>query len=138
MVAQRADVGVTDPMLPAGGCSHRLLGLRLAAPGLEPTLIVAVYLQAGGGLNATNRTLLATVAQWQEREQSPTLVGGDFNLREEQVSSKDFLVRSGTALIAPRGATYRTAKCKTTIDYFVLSQCLSNKVQSCQVLTAFL
>ena len=43
MVAQRADVGVVDPMLPAEGCAHRLLGLRLAAPGLEPTLIVAAY-----------------------------------------------------------------------------------------------
>ncbi len=49
LCAQTPDVGVTDPMLPSDGCGHRLLGLRLAAPGIEPTIIVSAYLQAGGG-----------------------------------------------------------------------------------------
>ena len=55
LCAQGADIGATDPMLPSEGCAHRLLGLRLAAPGVEPTIIVSACLQAGGGLNATNR-----------------------------------------------------------------------------------
>ena len=45
--AQRADIGVTDPMLKAEGLEHRLLALRLAAPGLEPMIITSAYLQAG-------------------------------------------------------------------------------------------
>ena len=49
LCAQMADLGVTDPMLPSEGCGHRLLGLRLAAPGLEQTIIVSAYLQAGRG-----------------------------------------------------------------------------------------
>ncbi len=138
LVAQRADVGVVDPGLPTAGCAHRLLGLRLAAPGLASVLVVSAYLQAGGGLNATNRMLLATVAQWQEVEQCPTIVGGDFNLKAEQISSTDFLVRSGMALTIPKGATYRTSKSATTIDYFAMSSCcLSNKVQGCHALQEF-
>ena len=137
LVAQRADVGVVDPELPSEGVAHRLLGLRLAAPGLESVLVVAAYLQAGGGLNATNRTLLSTVAQWQEREQRPTIVGGDFNLKAEQISSTDFLTRSGMSISAPRSPTYRTSKCATIIDFFATPGCISNKVQGCSVLSKF-
>ncbi len=58
LVAHRADIGVTDPLLRAEGWEHRLLALRLAAPGLEPTILVSAYLQAGGVLIRTNRTPL--------------------------------------------------------------------------------
>ncbi len=76
LVADRTDIGITDPTLRAAGAEHRLLAVRLVAPGLEPTLLVSAYLQAGGGLNQLNRTLLSTLAQWQETAQAPILVGG--------------------------------------------------------------
>ena len=106
LIAHRPDVGVTDPQLNTEGMEHRLLALRLVAPGLTPTIVAAVYLQAGGGLNQTNRSLLATLAQWQESAQLPILAGGDFNLRPEQIQPTDFLTRSGLQLLVPRGPTY--------------------------------
>ena len=112
LVAHRADIGVTDPMLKAEGWEHRLLALRLAGPGLEPMILVSAYLQAGGGLNRTNRTLLATMAQWQEEARAPILVGGDFNLRPDQVRSTDFLARGGLTLMVPSSATYRTSSAR--------------------------
>ncbi len=54
LVADRADIGVTDPQLQAPGYEHRLLGLRLVTPGLD-VLLASAYLQAGGGMNHTNR-----------------------------------------------------------------------------------
>ncbi len=95
LLADRADIGVTDPLLRVPGYEHRLLALRLVAPGLEPTIVISAYLQAGGGLNHTNRTFLSTVAQWQEEAQAPILVGGDFNMRPELLKGTDFLVRGG-------------------------------------------
>ncbi len=40
-------------------------------------------------------------------------------------------------MMVPRGATYRTSKCRTTIDYFLVSTCLCNKVPGCHVLGDF-
>ncbi len=137
LVSHRADIGVTDPQLSVEGMEHRLLALQLTAPGLERTLVVAAYLQAGGGLNHTNRTLLATLAQWQEEVQAPILAGGDFNLRPEQVQSTDFLTRSGLQLVVPPGPTYRTSKSCSTIDYYIASQCICNKLHGCDVLRGF-
>ena len=136
LIADRADVGVTDLQLRAPGYEHRLLGLRLVAPGMN-VILASAYLQAGGGMNITNRTLLSTIAQWQESTQTPVLVGGDFNLKADLIRSTDYLVRGGLSLQVPRGPTYRTASCRTTIDYYLVSTCLCNKLQKCQVLSDF-
>ena len=61
-----------------GEWRHRLLGLRLSLPGLEPVIVVSAYLQANGGMGEVNRELLALTAQWQEQTQQPLLIGGDF------------------------------------------------------------
>ncbi len=107
------------------------------APGLAPTILVSAYLQAGGGMNLTNRTLLSTIAQWQEEAQAPILVGGDFNVKADLIRGTDFLLRGGLTLLVPKGATYRTSASCTTIDYYMVSNCLCNKLQKCQVLSAF-
>ena len=70
LVAQRADVGVVDPGLQAGEWGHRLLGVRISVPTLDPFILVSVYLQSNGGLNETNRELLSVLAQWQELAQN--------------------------------------------------------------------
>ncbi len=137
LLADRADIGITDPQLKAPGYEHRLLGLRLVAPGLAPTILVSAYLQAGGGMNLTNRTLLSTIAQWQEEAQAPILVGGDFNVKADLIRGTDFLLRGGLTLLVPKGATYRTSASSTTIDYYLVSNCLCNKLQKCQVLSEF-
>ena len=137
LLADRADIGITDPQLKAPGFEHRLLGLRLVAPGLSPTILVSAYLQAGGGMNVTNRTLLSTIAQWQEETQAPVLAGGDFNIKADLIKGTDLLLRGGLSLVVPQGATYRTSACRTTIDYYMVSNCLLNKLQKCQVLSAF-
>ena len=74
--AARPDIGVTDPSLEAAGLEHRVLGLRIKLPGMDAFLVASVYLQAGGGLGSTNRTLLPTLARWQDEAQLPILVGG--------------------------------------------------------------
>ena len=130
--AARPDIGVTDPSLQAEeGLEHRVLGLRLKLPGVDPFLVASAYLRAGGGLGRTNRTILATLARWQDEAQLPVFVGGDFNLHPSQVLDTDFASRSGTQVLAPRSSTYRTSKARTTIDYFIVSSCLSNKLQGC-------
>ncbi len=137
LLAARPDIGVTDPSLESEGLEHRLLGLRLRLPGLEPFLVVSAYLQVGAGLGRTNRAILATVARWQDEAKLPILVGGDFNLKPALVLGTDFPSRSGTQVLAPRDSTYRTSTARATIDYFIVSSCLSNKLQGCHVVGGF-
>ena len=134
LTATRPYVGVADPSLKAADLEHRLLGLRLKLPGMDAFLVASAYLQAGGGLGRINRTALATLARWQDEAKLPILVGGDFNLSPDKVLETDFASRSGTQVVAPSSSTYRTAKARTKIDYFIISSCLSNKIQGCQTL----
>ena len=133
----RPDIGVTDPSLPPEGLEHRLLGLRLKLPGLEPFLVVSAYLQAGAGMGQYNRDVLATIARWQEEAKLPILIGGDFNVPPALVVGSAFTTRSSTQVFSPNVSTYRTAKARTTIDYFIVSRCLSNKIHGCNVLEGF-
>ncbi len=137
LVAQRADLGVTSLELQAGDHGHRLLGLRLTASGLEPMLLVSAYFQAAVGLNETNRTLLATVAQWQEIAQLPVIMGGDFNLKPDLLHDAQFFARSGMRIVAPREATHRTRSSTSVIDFFVMSSCLHERVASIQAESEF-
>ena len=72
----RSDIGVTGHSLEAEGLEHKVLGLRLKLPGTDAFIVASVYLQAGGGLRSTNRTLSATLARWQDEAQLPILAGG--------------------------------------------------------------
>ena len=109
LVSQRSDIGVTDPDLPVGEWRHRLLGLRLSVPGLDPFILVSAYWQADGGMNETNRELLAQTAQWQELAQQPLVVGGDFNVKPDLVVRSGFPSRAEMIIRAPAGPSYRTA-----------------------------
>jgi hypothetical protein len=104
---------------------------------MDPIIAASAYLQAGGGMGETNRTVLSTLARWQDEAQLPLLVGGDFNLNPAKILESDFAVRSGTQIFAPSCSTYRTTKARTTIDYFLVSSSLSNKLQRCQVIEGF-
>ncbi len=80
MVRSRPDLGLTDVGLSAGDHQHRLMGLRMELGGMDPIILAAAYLEVGVGLNAVNRSILSTIAQWQEAASLPVLVGGDFNV----------------------------------------------------------
>ncbi len=72
---KRADIGVTLPNLVSDN-PHRILAVKLEVTGLPTMLLASVYFQAAAGLNKLNRTLLATVASWQEEQRLPVLLGG--------------------------------------------------------------
>ncbi len=74
-VRKRADIGVTLPDLVTEE-PHRLLAVKLEVTGLPTMMLVSAYFQAAVGLNKLNRTLLATVASWQEEQRLPVLIGG--------------------------------------------------------------
>ena len=137
LLADRADVGATDPALPVGDAAHRLLGLRIHVVGFDPFILVSAYFQANGGLGEVNRSLLATIAQWQELEQTAIIVGGDFNVKPDLVARSGFLDRAAMDLKAPAGPTYRTSKSTSVIDYFMISKAVVHKIMGVQVLHEF-
>ncbi len=129
--------GITEPGLSSGAFESRLLAVRLAAADLSPCLLVCAYLEVNVGMNETNRTILSTIAQWQEATQLPVVAGADFNLAPRTLANSDFPTRSGLQLVAPDLPTYRTSKSATTIDFFMLASVFAERVTGIQVLKDF-
>ncbi len=113
------------------------MALKVAVSGIPDFLLVNVYLQAAVGLNQLNKTILATVAMWQEEARLPVLAGGDFNIPAARLQASDYVVGSGMEIIAPREPTYRTTKSRSTIDYYLVPKGLGEQVQSCHTLSVF-
>ncbi len=139
LVAQRDDIGVTEPELTlTADESPRIMAPQLAIPGLDPTLLANAYFEDAMGLNELNRVLLAKFAIWQQEFGMQVIGGGDFNIPAAQLSnSSEFWRRSRLQLVAPSEPTYTTATAATTIDYFVVSATLVDQVVRREVLTDF-
>ena len=99
---QSDTLGITDPGLSAGDLGHRLLAVRMVVDGYEPCLVAVAYFEVGVGLNEINRTILSTLAQWQETVQLPAIIGADFNFAPKVLVESTYVVRSGLCPAAPR------------------------------------
>ena len=107
----------------------------MVVDGYEPCLVAVAYFEAGVGRNGLNRTILSTIAQWQEIVQLPAIIGADFNMSPKTLLDSTYVVRSGLCPVAPAVATYPTAKTATTIDYFLMATSFSEQVLEVEVLT---
>ena len=134
---QSDTLGITDPGLSAGDQFHRLLAVRMVTPVLEPCLVIAAYFEANVGLNATNRGLLSTIAQWQDATQTPVILGADFNVSPKTLYASDFPTRSGLRPVVPNDPTYKTSKTATTLDFFLLATPFADRVTDVTVLKGF-
>ncbi len=117
--------------------SHELVPARavigvLEAPGGRPMKIVSCYLKHGCGASVGNATTLAAIGAAIERcgDDEVCVIGADYNMAPSELLGTNFDRRIGATIFHPntdRG-TYRTAKARSTIDYFMVSDRLSAAV----------
>ncbi len=97
----------------------------LEAPGSRPIRLISCYLKHGKGACTANAATLASIGAVIERcgDDEPCIAGGDYNMPPEELLGTEVDRRVSATLFCPdteRG-TYRTAKAKSTIDYFLIS-----------------
>ncbi len=122
---------------PAGG-SHEIHPARavtgtLQAPGNRPIDLVSCYLQHGRGAAEANAQTLAEVgAACKDDPDGVRIVGGDFNMSPDELLGTGFDRELGATILhtdTARG-TFRTARTRSTIDYFLISDRLAAAVDS--------
>ena len=90
-------------------------------------LLGTVYLEAGVGLNASNVQALTLLARRLKQYQKEYLVGGDFNLTEEELRDGGMLAMFDAVVVRP--STPTCASSGRVIDFFLVSKGL----RACEV-----
>eukprot|EP00959_Pyramimonas_sp_CCMP1952_P302164 6322524-Pyramimonas_sp.AAC.1 len=81
--------------------------------------------------------MLATVGQTQDVAGKPLIVAGGFNLQPRRhQQGADFLARATMGVAAPKAATYRTKKTKSTLDLFIHSPAIRPRLETPCTLTS--
>ncbi len=117
---------------PAGG-PHELRRSRavagtLEAPGNRPIDLVSCYLQHGCGAADANAAILADIgAAFRSDTDGARIIGGDFNMSPEELLGTGYDRELGATIVhteTSRG-TFRTAKVRSTLDYFLVADRLT-------------
>ena len=105
-------------------------------------LVVSVYLVVGNEDGAENRQLLSALAEELLLLGMPFIIGGDWNMNVDMLEGTLFPHQVRGVVVAPRGSDAKElGTCRglagkwSTIDYFVISELLANRVIKCDVLT---
>jgi exonuclease III len=140
-ICARAPVALSMPR--KGGavvCGARVVSAVAEAPGYGQIAVYSVYLRDGEGLSRANLGTLAALGNHAERlgPNAPFIIGGDFQMPPSRIAAAG-LAEKVHAVIAASGnpkGTCRTARSRTNIDYFYVSNGLANGVQSIRTVEA--
>ena len=125
LVRDGVDLGVEPMHFESHVDQSQLAGACVEAPGLPKVGLMSAYFLASEGLGQINLGLLADIAVQQDRLRLPIIVAGDFNLNPAKIESTDFLSRASLTLVAPEAPTCRKPKSSNVLDYFLVSETLS-------------
>ncbi len=138
LIQDGLNIGITRIDHDYDGLEHRLLAVRVKAPGSPPHAVISLYCEAVSGLSATNRALLAQLATIQHEAKLPIIAGGDFNMLPRVLLSSDFLSRANLRVAAPQRATCVTKQASRIIDYYLVSEALAHSFVQCDTVQYFL
>eukprot|EP00959_Pyramimonas_sp_CCMP1952_P013721 290018-Pyramimonas_sp.AAC.1 len=102
----------------------RLSGCFLRAAKLGVIKVFSVYLQDQVHMNELNRRVLNEVWSRVAQAGTPFLLGGDFSMPADLVSTYQPLDKFGAVMRAPATPALLQGGNSSTIDYFVLSRAL--------------
>ncbi len=99
----------------------------MEAPGNRPIKLISCYLKHGRSASGENAAILAEVGAAMRsedgRDDQVCIAGGDFNMTPDQLLGTEFDREVAATIFCPetdRG-TFRTAKTKSTIDFFLVT-----------------
>ena len=95
----------------------------------EGILVVSLYAYTGPHAVAKNADLLELLAKEISAIKVPFVVGGDWNMSPEDLSRTGFPTRLKATVVSPAAPTYVAGAAATTLDYFIVADCLRPMVE---------
>jgi hypothetical protein len=128
-VAVRASVGIHphEGFVP-DEFAHRICAVWVGGVTRGGIHVVSVYLHDSEGLSERNLALLEMLVAALRTLRGPWVVGGDWNLTPEQVSSTNILEIMCGQIVAPTMPTCH----QSVYDYFIVPKCIAHAVIAVQ------
>ena len=97
-------------------------------------VVVSVYAHTGAEAQGLNADLLEGLARELNGLRLPFIAGGDWNMSPAALAATGFATRLKGIIVAPDATTYRSGGAESTLDFFVVSECLRPSAQDMRVI----